>query len=278
MAATTTTPPEPVAWSDPRKGSFWGTEPLGFNAGDSNLTRYVGNDPVNATDPSGLVETPVSESINYTDKTGKARTGMLEVLVGGKNNGTIQFNFTNSSGINADVKFLQFIGRKVFKDEKEIKYTKEGLNNGNTAYNDVRNLVHFFGERWSLDTDSTNADEAYMRAPPEFTTNTKVKFNDSPKSLAPPIKKYDKSVADFETYLVIGGKVVYRVTWNGTETVVDGKWTPLTIAPSMVKGEKVTNLPKYAQGDKLFGGWKEDKDGKITGAFEYNNPISKENR
>jgi hypothetical protein len=54
MTATTTPSPEPVAWSDPRKGSFWGTEPLGFNAGDSNLCRYVGNDPANERDPSGL--------------------------------------------------------------------------------------------------------------------------------------------------------------------------------------------------------------------------------
>jgi hypothetical protein len=29
-------------------------EPCGFNAGDPNVRRYVGNDPVNATDPSGL--------------------------------------------------------------------------------------------------------------------------------------------------------------------------------------------------------------------------------
>jgi hypothetical protein len=32
--------------------------PLGFQAGDTNLYRYVGNDPTNATDPSGLAENP----------------------------------------------------------------------------------------------------------------------------------------------------------------------------------------------------------------------------
>ena len=31
-----------------------GGEPLGFEAGDANLYRYVGDDPTNATDPSGL--------------------------------------------------------------------------------------------------------------------------------------------------------------------------------------------------------------------------------
>jgi uncharacterized protein RhaS with RHS repeats len=31
-------------------------DPIGFRAGDSNLYRYVGNDPADATDPSGLRE------------------------------------------------------------------------------------------------------------------------------------------------------------------------------------------------------------------------------
>ena len=35
----------------------WQSEdPIGFRAGDSNIYRYVGNDPTNATDPSGLEE------------------------------------------------------------------------------------------------------------------------------------------------------------------------------------------------------------------------------
>lgn len=32
--------------------------PLGYNAGDTNLYRYVGNNPTNATDPSGLEKSP----------------------------------------------------------------------------------------------------------------------------------------------------------------------------------------------------------------------------
>lgn len=34
--------------------TFSSSEPLGFNADDTNLTRYVGNQPVIATDPTGL--------------------------------------------------------------------------------------------------------------------------------------------------------------------------------------------------------------------------------
>jgi RHS repeat-associated protein len=39
---------------DSAVGRFISEDPLGFAAGDSNIYRYVGNSPVNATDPSGL--------------------------------------------------------------------------------------------------------------------------------------------------------------------------------------------------------------------------------
>jgi RHS repeat-associated protein len=39
---------------DPRTGRWQTEDPTGFNAGDSNLYRYVNNGPTNGTDPSGL--------------------------------------------------------------------------------------------------------------------------------------------------------------------------------------------------------------------------------
>lgn len=41
---------------DATLGRFTTRDPLGFGAGDTNLYRYVGNDPVNRTDPSGLFD------------------------------------------------------------------------------------------------------------------------------------------------------------------------------------------------------------------------------
>jgi RHS repeat-associated protein len=41
---------------DAENGRFISEDPIGFNAGDGNLTRYVGNSPVNWNDPSGLEE------------------------------------------------------------------------------------------------------------------------------------------------------------------------------------------------------------------------------
>lgn len=40
---------------DPASGRFLSEDPLGFAAGDMNVYRYVGNNPVNLVDPSGLL-------------------------------------------------------------------------------------------------------------------------------------------------------------------------------------------------------------------------------
>jgi len=40
---------------DPATGRFVSQDPIGFDAGDANLYRYVGNAPTNATDPFGLL-------------------------------------------------------------------------------------------------------------------------------------------------------------------------------------------------------------------------------
>jgi uncharacterized protein RhaS with RHS repeats len=39
---------------DPSIGRWLSEDPTGFESGDVNLYRFVGNDPTNGTDPSGL--------------------------------------------------------------------------------------------------------------------------------------------------------------------------------------------------------------------------------
>jgi RHS repeat-associated protein len=62
---------------DPVTGRWTSQDLLGFNAGDSNLYRYVQNNPTNATDPSGLdsvnVEVPASEELGVGAATLKLR-------------------------------------------------------------------------------------------------------------------------------------------------------------------------------------------------------------
>ena len=44
---------------DPKVGRFDGQDPSGFAGGDGNLYRYVGNNPANGTDPTGLFDLPI---------------------------------------------------------------------------------------------------------------------------------------------------------------------------------------------------------------------------
>jgi RHS repeat-associated protein len=45
-------------WYDPKQGRWISEDPIGFAGGQSNLSQYVGNDPMNLTDPSGLAPAP----------------------------------------------------------------------------------------------------------------------------------------------------------------------------------------------------------------------------
>ncbi len=50
---------------DPRLGQFLSEDPLGFDAGDPNLRRYVENNPTNRVDPTGLYGDDVHFYFNY---------------------------------------------------------------------------------------------------------------------------------------------------------------------------------------------------------------------
>lgn len=60
---------------EPKLGRFIQQDPIGFNAGDTNLYRFVGNSPTNATDPSGTTSTAafvsaVSNAVNSLPRPG----------------------------------------------------------------------------------------------------------------------------------------------------------------------------------------------------------------
>lgn len=56
---------------DPDIGRFLSEDPAGFDAGDANLYRYVGNRPVNRTDPLGLSEASESGVLNLPSQIAK---------------------------------------------------------------------------------------------------------------------------------------------------------------------------------------------------------------
>jgi RHS repeat-associated protein len=51
-------------WYEPGSGKFINEDPSGFKGGDANLYRYVGNDPLDRVDPSGLIAETVWDVAN----------------------------------------------------------------------------------------------------------------------------------------------------------------------------------------------------------------------
>ena len=68
---------------DPASRRFTQRDPIGFGGGDVNLYAYVGNNPVNFTDPSGLLPTGPSNS-NATSYPGNSSSGCLSQFTPGE--------------------------------------------------------------------------------------------------------------------------------------------------------------------------------------------------
>jgi RHS repeat-associated protein len=77
---------------DPKTGRWLSQDPLGFDAGDSNLYRYVLNDPLGGTDPSGKV---VIQVHGVRDQgVDKAWKGVAEGLQAGGAQTVISYTWT----------------------------------------------------------------------------------------------------------------------------------------------------------------------------------------
>ncbi|ERN39815.1 RHS repeat-associated core domain protein [Rubidibacter lacunae KORDI 51-2] len=78
---------------DPRTGRFLSEDPLGFGAGDVNLYRYVGNSPLNFTDPSGTIIQQIRDlwiafitsdaGYNFLDRADEFAAGSADAFTGG---------------------------------------------------------------------------------------------------------------------------------------------------------------------------------------------------
>jgi hypothetical protein len=79
-----------------------GAEPLGFAAGDENLYRYVGNDPTNEIDPTGLagktVESGVKGVTFFIEWFPDRGTGELKIIANGVEQAIIKWVINQQTG------------------------------------------------------------------------------------------------------------------------------------------------------------------------------------
>lgn len=65
---------------DPTLGRFITSDPIGFLSGDTNLYRYVGNDPINFVDPLGLASKACAKAEKELSKAKKKALEKVENL------------------------------------------------------------------------------------------------------------------------------------------------------------------------------------------------------
>src|SRR5688500_2631162 len=58
-------------YCDASVGRFIEQDPLGFDGGDTNLYRYVGNSPANFRDPSGLISVFVADEVTVKPRSSR---------------------------------------------------------------------------------------------------------------------------------------------------------------------------------------------------------------
>jgi RHS repeat-associated protein len=87
----------------PGLGRFLSEDPLGFGAGDTNMFRYCGGDPVNSVDPSGLDQNTIT-----------AGYGIAAMFTWGTNNGQFNMGLYIGVGIGASYSYTPATSEYVF--------------------------------------------------------------------------------------------------------------------------------------------------------------------
>lgn len=128
---------------DPSIGRWFGEDPIDFGAGDANLYRDRGNNPTNATDPSGLQTYPAGIQVTNPGQAVPLPKSDGKILLGQQPLGTVTFhnglNFSYLAGNN----LVPFEGSQV-----RIEFTPAA--NANVDLRDVDIYQYFWAEAKEL--------------------------------------------------------------------------------------------------------------------------------
>lgn len=239
---------------DPSIGRWLTPDPIGFDGGDPNLYRFVGNSPTNSTDPSGLIDPR-----NITDGESQTLTGSKFDFMGGKGEveaftnvelkgrsykHAIRLKFSASVPVD-DAHWLQIIRFRSFNvaDNTENKPRADraydyvtGCESGqwmssNMGIGGAAGLVTSMGPgvrfytmgqqfgSWSLDTYLDNNPYYDQSGGITLRSSKEISVFDQPVPDVNSVTKNKYMIVEAKSYLVANGKPYYEVEWNLRVTI-----------------------------------------------------------
>jgi RHS repeat-associated protein len=120
-------------WYDPRAGRFTSEDPLGFAAGDVNLSRYVGNGPTLWVDPSGMESGPRIPTKNtyrqdFIDKTPAIKGTDFQIHHTLQQEEVLAKRFLEEKGINVhEQQYLRAANQEIHKilNKQQMKFWED---------------------------------------------------------------------------------------------------------------------------------------------------------
>jgi RHS repeat-associated protein len=294
---------------DPVTGRWLTQDPIDFGGGDSDLYRADGNDPVNNTDPTGQnteqEEKEFEKDLNGyqrtkgTDVTNKLKKNDISADGGaiqgkvfayidtsfekGKEKSTkgIQIGFTLTKGSLKDVHWLQFIYRYKEVADKDDEIAFGDIGRYTTRLIDEEANFRLMEVKYGVKTEHIDTSlvkhstHYYDMVGKHNRTEKELSIFDAPgpERFPEPKGRYKSAGVHFDTYLIVKGRPVYRVTWKlvttknaiGVYEIVEDETGPVS---GLRKGGN-------QQSDNLFFGIDSAKrDYRVENA----NPINKKNR
>jgi RHS repeat-associated protein len=231
-------------WYDPKMGRWISQDPLGFDAGDSNLYRYVNNRATSASDPSGLeggIDEPrvltnkdVTNGPEFKLKDNKIELPDKKYVVIRAFKGVVAKDFemqsairiqaiSNDKSVAKGIEFIQFVNREItFKDGTSpvfavlVAKRKVGAEEEKTDYFNKVNT-----KEWNV--DSARNSSAYYAPNGASTYGRYGGIKEWEKSMLdqPGIYKderFQTQKRNFRTFVVYKGEIIYQVFWSQTAT------------------------------------------------------------